>query len=656
MAHRSLSLDEIHALKNRGCTSSRWEKIHVAEGFDPKRISNVHFSGDVAIGQLEGNLPFESDGYLVCGINHAHLHNCSLGDHVCIRHVGLLSNCRIEDHAIIMHSGAIRTSDIQAFGNGMPIDVLNEAGGRRLILTDTLSAQIAYLMVTYRQDEQLIARLEKMLSNYAAKKKAGQCTIGRHAVVVHCGEITNVCIGPGAVLRNCRQLDNGTIASSEEYPAQVGAGVIARDFIFQEGSVVDSASVIERSLVGQGTHVGKQFSMTDSVFFSNAVADHGEAVAVFAGPHSVTHHKSTLLIAGMFSFFNAGSGSNQSNHMYRLGPVHQGIVERGSKTGSFSYLRWPCRVGAFSMVLDKHSGHFDASEFPFSYITAEGDNTYLIPAMHFFSAGIHRDAAKWPQRDRRPPKNRLDQIHYELLSPYTMQRVVRAVDVLEQLLEKMSEKQQALQYKGVRLKKAMILAGIRYYRLMIPFFIGNQLIWFASAAEASGTENTDPPAVQSIDPEEWCDVAGLLAQRKRLTALRSSIVQGTITGCPDLQNAFEDLHAQYHQDCRLWTRGLVCRQYASSGITADLLQTIADDWAASAKTIYQMILRDAKADFGGYSKIGYGVDGCADTAEDDFNAVRGMAEKHPFIVHMTQQLKTIHVNCTLIRDQRNQTY
>ena len=62
-------------------------------------------------------------------------------------------------------------------------------------------------------------------------------------------------------------------------------------------------------------------------------------------------HKSSLLIAGMFSFLNAGSGSNQSNHMYKLGPIHQGVVERGSKTTSDSYILWPAKVGAFSLIM-----------------------------------------------------------------------------------------------------------------------------------------------------------------------------------------------------------------------------------------------------------------------------------------------------------------
>lgn len=79
-------------------------------------------------------------------------------------------------------------------------------------------------------------------------------------------------------------------------------------------------------------------------------------------------HKSSLLIAGMFSFLNAGSGSNQSNHLYKLGPIHQGIVERGSKTTSDSYILWPAKIGAFSLIMGRHVNHPDTSDLPFSYL------------------------------------------------------------------------------------------------------------------------------------------------------------------------------------------------------------------------------------------------------------------------------------------------
>jgi hypothetical protein len=121
--------------------------------------------------------------------------------------------------------------------------------------------------------------------------------------------------------------------------------VQAEDFIIGEGSTVDGGAIVSKSFVGQGCQIGKQFSSEGSAFFANCEGFHGEACSVFAGPYTVTHHKSTLLIAGMFSFYNAGSGTNQSNHLYKLGPLHEGKLERGCKTGSFSYMMWPCRVG-----------------------------------------------------------------------------------------------------------------------------------------------------------------------------------------------------------------------------------------------------------------------------------------------------------------------
>ena len=105
-------------------------------------------------------------------------------------------------------------------------------------------------------------------------------------------------------------------------------------------------------------------------------------------------HKSSLLIAGMFSFLNAGSGSNQSNHMYKLGPIHQGVVERGSKTTSDSYILWPAKVGAFSLIMGRHVNHPDTSGMPFSYLIEHGNRSYLVPGANLKSVGTIRDAQK----------------------------------------------------------------------------------------------------------------------------------------------------------------------------------------------------------------------------------------------------------------------
>ena len=91
-------------------------------------------------------------------------------------------------------------------------------------------------------------------------------------------------------------------------------------------------------------------------------------MSVFAGPFTVSHHKSTLMIGAMFSFMNAGSATNFSNHMYKLGPVHQGVFARGTKCGSGSYMMLPVRIGPFTTVLGHHTAHVDTSLMPFSYI------------------------------------------------------------------------------------------------------------------------------------------------------------------------------------------------------------------------------------------------------------------------------------------------
>jgi len=69
--------------------------------------------------------------------------------------------------------------------------------------------------------------------------------------------------------------------------------------------------ILDGCFVGQSVKLGKQYSAENSAFFANCEGFHGEACSIFAGPYTVTHHKSTLLIAGLFSFFNAGSGTTK---------------------------------------------------------------------------------------------------------------------------------------------------------------------------------------------------------------------------------------------------------------------------------------------------------------------------------------------------------
>ena len=116
--------------------------------------------------------------------------------------------------------------------------------------------------------------------------------------------------------------------------------IVSEHFIVEDDTHLGNCS-LHHCYVGEGCRLDGGFSAHDSLIFANSNLSNGEASAAFLGPYTVSMHRSTLLIGGAFSFFNAGSGTNQSNHQYRLGPIHHGLMERGVKCSSDSYMLWP---------------------------------------------------------------------------------------------------------------------------------------------------------------------------------------------------------------------------------------------------------------------------------------------------------------------------
>lgn len=399
---RHLLSEEIADLEKNGCTADNWENIKVASPFHAEHVCNVHFSGNVALGLFEKEFTLPGGVKKHSGIRNATLHNCEIGDNTLIENVhNYISNYFIGDDCFIQNVNVMYVEGKSSFGNNVEVSVLNETGGREVPIYNGLSASLAYLIALYRHRPALILRLQAMIADFAERQIGNYGFIGNHVKIINTGTVRNTVIADYATVENCTRLDNGTVNSNANAPVYIGDSVIAEDFIISSGAVVADAAKIIRCFIGQACHVTHNFSAHDSLLFSNCAFENGEACAIFAGPFTVSMHKSSLLIAGMYSFLNAGSGSNQSNHMYKLGPIHQGIVERGSKTTSDSYILWPARVGAFSLVMGRHHHHSDTSDMPFSYLIEKDDETYLVPGVNLRSVGTIRDAQKWPKRDKR---------------------------------------------------------------------------------------------------------------------------------------------------------------------------------------------------------------------------------------------------------------
>lgn len=638
-----LTPEAIKILEGNGCWSRSWSKVKVTKDFNPTRIASTIFRGEVRIGSLEGDFVSMDGIKRYAGIFDANLHNVVIGDNCHISNVnGWLSNLTIEDNVLMENVGSIVCQGETSFGNGHAIEVLNEGGGRELKITAMTSAQTAYLTTLYRHDSPLVKALDKIAENYADSVRSDRARIGSGAKLFHCQNIVNVCVGPGAILRGVQNLKEGTVASALEAPTFVGDGVIAKDFIIQKGAYVSDGALLASTLIGEATKIGKQFSAENSVMFCNSEGFHSEVCSIFGGPYTVTHHRSTLLIAGMFSFFNAGSGTNQSNHMYKLGPLHQGILERGSKTGSSSYLLWPSRVGAFSAVMGKHYANFDCSDFPFSYVNEEGGQSTLVPGMNFFTVGTMRDGLKWPTRDGRKNEDKLDQINFEVLSPYTAQKMIKGQSILQDLYAEAERSQEYVSYQGILIKRLLLKTCTRYYRMALEKYFGDVLVAKIGAEPVKSLDDLVKTAkgAQSGD-SKWIDVSGLLCAQPRLENLLNDIRDKKISNLDQLQSELQTIHGSYALDEWSWVLSNIPGFYGFEALTTENLKTVLEKWKISSTKLLNMVEMDASKEFEGNVRTGFGIDGHQDL---DFEAVRGSFEANSFKKQLDEMRQGIESN------------
>lgn len=490
---------DIRKLEENGCQSANWSRILISDSTDLSAIRNVSFKGDVTIGALS----------LEAGdrIENARIEDCFIGDHVTISNIGdVLKNCQIGTGARIIDCGQIEFEPESRCGVGTVVEVLDETGSRPVTIYPGLSAQLALLMARMPKwsANHLVPRLRDCLMTFSAPNR-----IGERATLRGCRVMINVLVGDEVTVNGALSLKNGTIvnnATPGKCLAYIGEGVDAMNFVIEDG-IADSGAVLRNCYVGQGAIIGKGFSAHDSLFFANSHLENGEACALFAGPYTVSMHKSSLLIGCQTSFMNAGSGSNQSNHMYKLGPVHWGIMERGVKTSSFSYLMLGAKIGAFSLLMGQHKTHPDSSQFPFSYLFGdEKGATVVVPGMMLRSCGLMRDEKKWPSRDRRK-KRKLplrDRLVFDVLNPMTVEKMLTAITVITQLLGRPADDDRMIRYRGMKFSRASLERALVLYK--------NGICKYLSLHIPEGFRSKEP----SGEPCEWLDIAGLPMRRSDL--------------------------------------------------------------------------------------------------------------------------------------------
>ena len=569
---RALTIAEQEALQQRGCWADDWAAVAVAEDFRVEQLRNVRFVGAVTIG------------------SNTVITSSTIGNY----HIG--NNCHI-DSLLRMECRHAST-----FGNGVMVSAVNENGGRSIPIYTELTAQIAYLMTMMRNRQRVVDSLKVKVLRAVEQHHSDMAYVGDGVTILGVKFIREVNIGGGTTIEGASHLENGTIVGG----SKIGVDVRAKDFILDSHAVVDSGACIERCFVGECSVLANGFTAVDSLFFANCHCENGEAAAIFAGPFTVSHHKSSLLIAGIFSFFNAGSGTNQSNHLFKSGAVHQSVHQRGSKFGSNAYVMSPAIEGPYTVILGRHSRHHDTQDMPFSYLIEEDGLSTLIPAIALTSYGTVRDTEKWQTRDKRKIKR--DNVHFDEFNPFLTGKMLRGVDILTRFAEEEPEAKQYT-YNRTIIKATVVQRGIKLYNSAIAASLGVML---------KGGDYTNA----SMDSfGEWVDIAGQympVAVLERVLA----IAEDDSATLDELRVALDRSSAEYRDMAAGYAYNLLAQIMGKTPTDRDVEECI----AASNNIISRMresTEADRQRDTGTSMMIGYGYD-FRDEAEReaDFFATR----------------------------------
>ena len=589
---RQLTDEEIRVLEDRNCWAEDWTNVYVSEDFKPNYMHRVMLYGEIRIGDFDKNIEV-SRGFLKhSGINNATLRNVSIGDNCLIENIGnYINNYTIGDGCYISNVSSMETTDGATYGEGNLISVLNEVGDGNVILFSDLNSQFAAFMVKHFHDKPLKDAIRRLINEEIARNRHDQASIGNNVKIVNTKEITNTVIHDDCEINGAARLSDCTILSSPASNVYIGTGVICENSIISEGSSIINSVKMQDCFVGEACQISNGFTASSSVFFANSYMSNGEACAAFCGPFTASHHKSSLLIGGQFSFYNAGSATNFSNHAYKMGPMHYGILERGTKTASGAYVLMPANIGTFSVCFGKLMYHPDTRNLPFSYLIAYGDTMYLSPGRNITTVGLYRDIRKWPKRDVRPSGSQKSIVNFDWLSPFSVGEIVQGKKILEKLLDASGENVTSYTYHNYVINPSSLNKGIKYYDIALRIYMGAVLKRVVKSLGA-----VEPPTT-TVGQGKWNDLSGLLLPESEEMRLLNDIKDGEIETIQDVLDRFEEINRNYREYQWAWTYQLILDYYHLTEITDADEVRIREDYVRARRAWIAEIRKDAEKEY-----------------------------------------------------------
>ncbi|NLE57401.1 MAG: DUF4954 family protein [Planctomycetes bacterium] len=627
--YRHLRADEIEVLIRNGNTADSWDNIRVTEQFAPHRIKRCEFYGLVRIGRLEEVMLDHHDMRVPVGITDSRIIACDFGDDVAVHHARYLAHYIIGDHCILLNVDEAHTTNHAKFGNGIIkegesedlrvwMDLVNEAGGRRVMPFDGMTTGDAYLWSRYRDRPRLMARFADITQHTFDAHRGIYGTIGKDCVVKNTGIIKDVKIGDCCYIKGANKLKNLTINSTEAEPTQIGEGVEMVNGIIMPGCHVFYGCKAVRFIMGYNSNLKYGARLIHSYLGDNSTVSCCEILNNLVFPAHEQHHNNSFLVASLImGQSNIAAGATiGSNHNSRApdGEVHAG---RGFWPGLCASVKHNCRFASFTLLA---RGDYPAEmdiRLPFCLVSNDlaGDQLRIVPAWwwrHNMYA-LARNMWKFRARDKR--KAECQHVEFDYLAPDTVEEIFTALRLLETWVAKAALRSQgktaeqmspdALAEMGRRIltespaetdglevlaegaekssRKVVVLKarqGYRAYRDMLHYYGVRNLLDYLTA-EPGATLSSAGEALVGPRRQHWVNVGGQIVRADDLEALLSGIEQ-------DQYNTWHAIHRVFDG---WWTRYPLDKQQHAFACLTDLLgrgSLSMDQWHAALDRAVQI--------------------------------------------------------------------
>lgn len=590
--YRKLTTSEIKALEKNGNSSDDWNKMQIADGFDPKLVINCAFYGLVRIGKLEPCFVEFNNLRLPVGLYNSTIISCDIGDNTAINNVNFMSHYIIGNEVILVNINELATTNHAKFGNGVLkegekesvriwMEICNENAGRSVLPYNGMLAADAWLWSKYRDDEKLLEKFKEFTDKRFDTQRGYYGKIGDRTVIKNCKIIKDVWIGSDAYLKGANKIKNVTINSSPESKSQIGEGCELVNGIIGFGCRIFYGVKAVRFMMGTNSQLKYGARLINSYLGDNSTISCCEVLnSLIFSAHEQHHNNSFLCAATVMGQSNMAAGATiGSNHNSRSadGELQAG---RGFWPGLCVSLKHNSKFASFTIIA---KGDFPAElniPIPFSLVSNDvsRDKIVVLPGYWFMynMYALARNEDKYKARDKRTDKSLI--VEYDFLAPDSVNEMFDGMELMkkftatayetkykkiipakeflktgEQLLENNeAAKLEILAYGFENSKRKTELIKVpeayRLFKELIVYYGISELIRFIEQRKITSWQNFLKVLPSKPVRTTWINNGGQLMPEEAVKALVRNIRSGKISNWDEVHDHYHKKSAKYHTE------------------------------------------------------------------------------------------------------------